>query len=67
MTAIFLLEEDKEPMATEPIYLSSDEIEYSTPNTTRDHHYGSIHPDSINQLVAIQLEQRSNVGTETAF
>ena len=37
MTTTFLIEEDEEPMATEPIYLSSDESEYSTPNTTPDH------------------------------
>ena len=48
MTPLFLVEEAKEPMATEPIYLSSDESEYSTPNTNPDDHHQSIYPDSIN-------------------
>ena len=65
MTTTFRIEEDEEPMATEPIYLSSDESEYSTPNTTPDHQLECIHPDSINQLIASQLEQRSNMGAET--
>ena len=67
MTTTFLIEEDEESMATEPIYLSSDESEYSTPNTTPDHQLECIYPDSINQLIASQLEQRSNLGTETVF
>ena len=54
-------------MATEPIYLSSDESEYSTANTTPDRHQKSIYIDSINHLIASQLEQRSNTGTETIF
>ena len=66
-TITFFIEEDKEPMATEPIYLSSDESDYSTPNTTPDHQLECIYPDSINQLIASQLEQRSNMGTETIF
>ena len=49
MTPIFLLEV-KEPVATEPIKISSDEIEYSTPNSTSDHHHENLYPDSINQL-----------------
>ena len=65
MTTTFRIEEDEEPMATEPIYLSSDESEYSTPNTTPDHQPECIYPDSINQLIASQLEQRSNMGAET--
>ena len=64
MTTTFRIEEDEEPMATEPIYLSSDESEYSTPNTTPDHQLECIYPDSINQLIASQLEQRSNMGAE---
>ena len=64
---IFLLEEDEELRAKKPIYLSSDESEYSTRNTTTDHHHESISPDSINQLAASQLEQQSNMGTETVF
>ena len=67
MTPIFLLEEDEGPMATEPLYLSSDDSEYSTPNTTADHHHENIYPDSINQLIASQVEQRSNMDTETVF
>ena len=67
MTSLFPIEEDEEPMATEPIYLSSDESEYSTPNTTPDHQTECIYSDSINQLIASQLEQRSNTGTETVF
>ena len=67
ITTTFRIEEDEEPMATEPIYLSSDESEYSTPNTTPDHQPEYIYPDSINQLIASQLEQRSNMGTETIF
>ena len=65
MTTTFRLEEDEEPMATEPIYLSSDEREYSTPNTTPDQQLDCIYPASINQLIASQLEQRSNMGAET--
>ena len=65
MTTTFRIEEDEEPMATEPIYLSSDASEYSTPNTTPDHQPECIYPDSINQLIASQLEQRSNIGAET--
>ena len=67
MTTTFRIEEDEQPMAREPIYLSSDEIEYSTPNTTPDHQLECIYPDSINQLIASQLEQRSNMGMETIF
>ena len=67
MTPIFLLEEDEEPMATEPIYLSSEESEYSTTNRSPEHHFESIFPDSINQLKASQLKQRANKGTETVF
>ena len=67
MTTTFLIGEDEEPMATEPIYLSSDENEYSTPNTTPDHQLECTYPNAINQLIASQLEQRSNTGTETAF
>ena len=67
MTSIFPIEEDEEPMATEPIYLSSDESEYSTPDTTPDHQAECIYPDSINQLKASELEQRSHTGTETVF
>ena len=52
-------------MATEPIYVSSDESEYSTPNTTPNHQLECIYPDSINQLIASQLEQRSNMGAGT--
>ena len=65
MTTTFRIEEDEEPMATEPIYLSSDESEYSTPNTTPDHQRECIYPDSINRLIASQLEQRSNMGAQT--
>ena len=65
MTTTFRIEEDEEPLATEPIYLSSDGSEYSTPNTTPDHQLECIHPDSINQLIASELEQRSNMGAET--
>ena len=65
MTTTFRIEEDEEPMATEPIYLSSDESEYSTPITTPDHQLECIYPDSITQLIASQLEQRSKMGAET--
>ena len=67
MTSTFLIEEDEEPMAMELIYLSSHESEYSTPNTTPDHQLECTYPDAINQLIASQLEQRSNTGTETAL
>ena len=67
MTPIFLLKEDEQPMATEPIYFSSDNSKYSTPKTTPDHHHESFHPDHFKQLIATQLEQRSIMGTETAF
>ena len=65
MTTTFHIEEVEEPMATEPIYLSSDESEYSTPNTTPDHQLECIYPDSITQLIASQSEQRSKMGAET--
>ena len=64
-TTTFLIEEDEEPMATEPIYLSTDQSEYSTPNTTPDRQLECIYPDSINQLIASHLEQRSNMGAGT--
>ena len=67
MTPIFLLEEDEEPMATQPIKLSNDESQYSILNSTPDHHHESNNPDSINQLMTSQLEQRSNKGTKTVF
>ena len=54
-------------MATEPIYLSSDESEYSTPNRTPDHHHKSTYSDSFNQLITSQSETRSNMGAETVF
>ena len=65
MTTTFRIEEDEEPMATESIYPSSDESEYSTPNTTLHHQLECIYPDSNKQLIASQLEQRSNMGAET--
>ena len=67
LTTTFLIEKDEEPMATEPINLSSDESEYSTPNTTPDHQLECTYPDAINQLIASQLEQRSNTGADTVF
>ena len=67
MTTTFPIEEDEEPMATEPIYLSSDESEYSIPNTTPGHQLECFYSASINQLKALQLEKRSNMGTETVF
>ena len=69
-TPIFLLDEDEQQIATEPLYISSDESEYSTPNRTPAHYPESIYLDShnaINQLIASQLEQRSNIGTATVF
>ena len=67
MTPTFLLEEDEEPMATEPIFLLSDESEYSTPNAAPELHNESIYPDLINQLIVSQLEELSNLGTKTVF
>ena len=67
MLPMFLLGEVEELMAMEPTYLSSDESEYSTPNATPDHHHESIYLDSITQLIASQLEQQTNMGTETIF
>ena len=64
-TTTFLIEEDEEPMATEPIYLSSDESEYSTPNKTPNNQLECIYHDTIKQLIASQLEQRSNMGAGT--
>ena len=55
-------------MATELIYFSSDESEYSTPNSTPDHYTESHFGDSYNavsQLIASQLEQRSIIGAAT--
>ena len=56
MTTKFFIEEDEEPIATETIYLSSDESKYSTPNVTPDHQLECTYPDAINQLLASQLE-----------
>ena len=70
MTPQFVLSEDDEPMATEPIYLSSDGSEYSNHHSTPDHYPENIYPDSHNtiiQLIAWHLEQRSNNGTATVF
>ena len=67
MTTTFPIEEDEEPTATEPIYLSSDDSKYSTPKTTPDHQLECTYPDAINQLIASQLEQRSNTGTEPSI
>ena len=67
MTTVFFLEKDEEPMAREPMYLRSDESEYSTPHATPDYHHESFHPDSNNQLKASQLKQRSNMDTTTVF
>ena len=67
ITTTFLIEEDEEPMAKEPIYFSSGESDYSTPNKTPDHQLECTYPEAINQLIASQMEQRSNTGTETAF
>ena len=64
MTPWFLSEEAEEPMATKPIYLLSDESEYTTPNTTPDHHHERIYPDFIKPS---QLEQRSSMGRETVI
>ena len=55
-------------MSTEPIYLSTDKSEYSTPNSTPDHYLESKFPDSyeaINQLLGSQFEQTSIIGTAT--
>ena len=51
--AVFVLDEDEEPTVTEPIYLSRNESENSSPDTTPDHHHEIIYPDSINQLKAL--------------
>ena len=61
----FIFDEDKEPMATEPIYFSSDDSESSTTNSTPDHYTEINNPDSynaINQLLTSQLEQKSIIG-----
>ena len=55
-------------MSSEPIYLSTDESEYSTPNSTPDHYLESKYPDSyetINQLIGSQFKQTSIIGTAT--
>ena len=68
MTLQFIFDEDEEPMATESIFLSSDESDYSDPNSTHDHFPARNYPDSynaINYLKASQLEQKSIVGTAT--
>ena len=52
ITPTFLIEENEELMATEQMYFSSDESEYSSPKTTPDHLYESLYPDSMNQLIA---------------
>ena len=70
LTPSFHLHEVEEPMATKPIYVSSDESKHSTPNATPDYHHESIYPDinnAINHLIALQLERRSNMGIATVF
>ena len=70
MTPIFHLNVDEKPMATETIYQSSDESENSTSNSVPDHYPERNCSDSHNgssQLIVMQLEQRSNIGTAVVF
>ena len=68
LTPVLVLDGDQEPMATEPIYRSSDEIEDSSSNTTTPNsHLESIQHDYNKKLIALQREQRSNMGTATVF
>ena len=67
MSITFFMKKDEELMAIEPIYLSGDESEYSTPNITPELHDECIYIDSINQLLSSQLEQLSNMDIDTVF
>ena len=65
MTTTFRMEEDEEPMATEPIYLSSDENEINSPPSSPVPQPPDNVPDtysSITQLIAAQHEQMSLTG-----
>ena len=66
MTTTFRMEEDEEPMATEPIYLSSDENEISSPPSSPVPQPPDNVPDTysaITQLIAAQHEQMSLSGS----
>ena len=68
MNSQFIFDEDQKTIATETIFLFSDESEYSTHNSTLDHYLESKYPDSynaLNQLGASQLEQKSIIRTAT--
>ena len=60
MTTTFRMEEDEEPMATEPIYLSSDENP-SSPVPQPPHNVPDTY-SAITQLIAAQHEQMSLSG-----
>ena len=65
MTTTFRIEEDEEPMATEPIYLSSDESENDPPPSSPLPQLPNNTPDkysAITQLIAAQHEQMSLSG-----
>ena len=65
MTTTFRMEEDEEPMATEPIYLSSDENEINSPPSSPVPQPPDNVPDTysaITQLIAAQHEQMSLSG-----
>ena len=60
MTSQIMFNEDKEPMVTELIYLSSDKSGNSKANSIPDHNSGSSYPDSYNAidlLLSSQLKQ----------
>ena len=65
MTTTFSMDEDEQPMATEPIYLSSDESEINSPPSSPVPQPPDNVPDiysAITQLIAAQREQMSLPG-----
>ena len=65
MTTTFSMDEDEQPMATEPIYLSSDGSESNSPPSSPDPQPPDDVPDiysAITQLIAAQHEQMSLPG-----
>ena len=65
MTTTFRMDEDEQPMATEPIYLSSDESKINSPPSSPVPQPPDNVPDrysAITQLIAAQHEQMSMSG-----
>ena len=63
VTTIFQLEEIRNRWLQSRYTFRATSVNTQPPNITPYLHHGSIYPDSTNQLIALQLEQRSNMGT----